>query len=286
MNILKYYINAMKPIVGKDGRIPISQTALADFTQLTLAAIRRDLDDLNEDVLVTKGLNGTYTEVKILKPLEVPKFLFMEFTYRQKEALLYFYENNLNKFDIKDLDYKKHKQYFGPRSGQSTFYSLQGYLENLTHEDLFEPVSEEDKREFNVGDNVEYEETNDSFIYAQRVKREPPTEEAILMNFFANKWKSLLGSANKRRIEMSITLEELREQFFKQESKCYYTGKILSLSKSLKKSETPSVDRIDNTKGYTKENIVFCLNVINSMKSDQTLDEFLNNCKLVYNNLK
>jgi len=44
---------------------------------------------------------------------------------------------------------------------------------------------------------------------------------------------------------------------------------------------TWSPDRIDSSKGYTKDNINLCLWDINQMKSNHTLEKFTSLCKLV-----
>ncbi len=40
-----------------------------------------------------------------------------------------------------------------------------------------------------------------------------------------------------------------------------------------------SIDRVDSSKGYIEGNIVLCKLIINQMKSDLVLDNFLNICK-------
>ena len=47
------------------------------------------------------------------------------------------------------------------------------------------------------------------------------------------------------------------------------------------KEEVFSVDRIDSTKGYTKDNITLCLNIINRFKGDTSLDFFKKICKAI-----
>lgn len=46
------------------------------------------------------------------------------------------------------------------------------------------------------------------------------------------------------------------------------------------------IDRMDNAKGYTKENCVTCCSDCNSMKCDITVEQFLHTCKLVSMNAK
>ena len=42
-----------------------------------------------------------------------------------------------------------------------------------------------------------------------------------------------------------------------------------------KKGNAPSIDRIDNSKGYTKENIMVVSNRANMIKNNATIDELI-----------
>jgi len=58
--------------------------------------------------------------------------------------------------------------------------------------------------------------------------------------------------------EITITIDDLKEQWYKQEGKCYWLGIDMSLE-DLFVSRSPfavSVDRIDSSGGYSKNNIV------------------------------
>ena len=46
-----------------------------------------------------------------------------------------------------------------------------------------------------------------------------------------------------------------------------------------------SIDRIDSSKGYTKENIQLVCSIINRMKNEYSMELFMNECKNVYNNM-
>lgn len=58
---------------------------------------------------------------------------------------------------------------------------------------------------------------------------------------------------------------------------CYYSGQELTLDTH--KPNTLSFERIDNSKGYTRDNTVFCSNIINIMKKAMTKDDFINLCR-------
>lgn len=42
---------------------------------------------------------------------------------------------------------------------------------------------------------------------------------------------------------------------------------------------SPSIDRIDSTKGYTEDNVQWVIWVVNDAKSNMSMDDFLGLCK-------
>ncbi len=87
-----------------------------------------------------------------------------------------------------------------------------------------------------------------------------------------NHWR---GGAKKREIPFELTIQDLKAMPLV----CHYTGKVLTCEN--KKYTTISLDRLDSSKGYTKDNVVFCCGFINFMKSTLTYDQFIYACKLI-----
>ena len=81
--------------------------------------------------------------------------------------------------------------------------------------------------------------------------------------------------AKKRKLEFNITFEEF---FLLSQKECYYCGQE---PKSISKISTNGefiyngIDRMDNTKGYVKDNIKPCCGICNQMKMDMSLEIFL-----------
>ena len=75
-----------------------------------------------------------------------------------------------------------------------------------------------------------------------------------------------------------IDLEDLENQMNKQDGKCAITGVPFS------EKELPSLDRIDSSLGYIKQNIQLVLIKINKMKSNLEQNEFIELCKKVASN--
>ena len=92
------------------------------------------------------------------------------------------------------------------------------------------------------------------------------------------------NNAKKRGIEFDITIEDMYKQFLLQNKKCPYTGYDLILSAKIIYRRTPktaSLDRIDSTKGYIKENIQWVFKKINILKNDLSHDEFIKLCNVI-----
>ena len=96
-------------------------------------------------------------------------------------------------------------------------------------------------------------------------------------------WYSIVHSAKLRNLEFNITIKDAWDLFIKQNKKCALTD-ISIVFKDLGKqsnTQTASLDRIDSSKGYTLDNIQWVHKVINRMKTNLSISEFKNWCKLV-----
>jgi hypothetical protein len=84
----------------------------------------------------------------------------------------------------------------------------------------------------------------------------------------------VVTQAKERGYTFDCSYKDLWEVFLDQERKCYLTGVELSFTGD----QTASLDRVDNSVGYTKGNIAWCHKVVNKMKNDQTLEDFVDWC--------
>lgn len=88
----------------------------------------------------------------------------------------------------------------------------------------------------------------------------------------------------RARNECNIDIEWLLNQWNKQNGKCFYTGWDMTLL-----GETflrPSIERIDSSKGYGKDNVVLCCKQANWAKNNYTLRDFLSMCRAVVKNME
>lgn len=96
---------------------------------------------------------------------------------------------------------------------------------------------------------------------------------------------SIKSHAAQRNLSFDITMKDAWDVFIKQNRKCALTKLSLNFqSLGRNRDGTASLDRIDNSKGYTKDNIQWVHKDINTMKMDFTTEEFTNYCRLVVEN--
>jgi len=84
--------------------------------------------------------------------------------------------------------------------------------------------------------------------------------------------------AKQRGLRVTVTAAFLRRLYKKQGGVCPYSGKKISLD-----DYTASLDRRDNTKGYTKTNCQWVHKRVNTIKYTLPEKEFLNWCRLITN---
>lgn len=91
-------------------------------------------------------------------------------------------------------------------------------------------------------------------------------------------------NAQQRNLEFTITIEDMWNQYLKQDKKCALTKLPIFFADSQRRptiEQTASIDRIDSNKGYTIDNIQVVHKDINRMKNWYSQDRFIEICKLV-----
>lgn len=93
----------------------------------------------------------------------------------------------------------------------------------------------------------------------------------------------ILGAAGKRGLEVNLDIEFLWNLFLYQDKKCALSGKTIIIKD---RNGTASLDRIDSSKGYTKENVQWVDRKVNFMKQNLKEDEFILLCKQIVKHSK
>lgn len=90
--------------------------------------------------------------------------------------------------------------------------------------------------------------------------------------------------AKKKNIVFDVSKEFLWDLFEKQKRTCALSGLPLNLShsKRCEDEQTASLDRIDSSKGYTKENVQWVHKDVNLMKNTLQESHFLELCEAIY----
>ncbi len=90
-------------------------------------------------------------------------------------------------------------------------------------------------------------------------------------------WKSIIRHAKDRGLKIEITIEQAWDQFVDQNHKCALTGVKLIHGQD----QTASLDRIDSSRSYSKDNIQWVHKTLNFMKHSLGEDEFVDWCMRV-----
>lgn len=93
-------------------------------------------------------------------------------------------------------------------------------------------------------------------------------------------WENfLIHNTKARNCENNLKVEDITDLYEKQKGLCYWFGIPLVPSLTNKHPQQPSIDRLDRTKGYTKDNVVLCCYTANIGRNETDLDiwlEFIN----------
>lgn len=100
---------------------------------------------------------------------------------------------------------------------------------------------------------------------------------------------TLIGAARTRArkndLEFNLTKAFMIHLWEKQNGECYYTRVDLTFDGKRLPSAL-SIDRVDPKKGYTKDNVVLCCRLVNEVKTNLTVNELLELCQIISENLK
>ncbi len=101
---------------------------------------------------------------------------------------------------------------------------------------------------------------------------------ASLRGIILYRLTSIKNRAKVHGLEFDLDADFITELWNNQLGRCYYSGremKWVSSGTGGSTKSTFSVDRVDPNGGYTRDNVVLCLNHVNSMKSNLSRTEFL-----------
>lgn len=137
------------------------------------------------------------------------------------------------------------------------------------------------KRSINRRDHAVFLSTR-KCKYCSNKSNHPQGEYRGIRISFFNKFKL---SADSRSLNYEIDIEYVSNLAEIQNYKCLYSGLELKFNGDFKQI-TASIDRIDSSLGYVKDNVCWVHKDINMMKQQFTEKRFIELCKLVADKVK
>lgn len=221
-------------------------------------------------------VNGYYKRLKILKHYRCPNFILdNQLNNQQKQFLLKCQDENITR----DMSKKEICRALNLTENVGNLNRTLEKIKTKTNKDIFEILESAYNVTNLIPKNAIY--TEYGYRTSSTIKKgylDNNSEINIIAN---NLYKKTLASFRTRP---NIKNYDLDAQFIKdlllnQNMKDYYTGKIPKYSSDY------SVDRVNSSKGYTRDNIVITTTNINTMKMDMSLDTFKYNIEILYNHL-
>ena len=121
-------------------------------------------------------------------------------------------------------------------------------------------------------------------------KRKRTTEENIKHNEFEKKrrttlngWAAYAIRQSRKYNKCNLTKDKIIQLWEKQKGQCAITKMKMELITEPRAHNRPSIDRIDNSKGYTINNIRLVWYFVNIARSTFSDEEFIKCCKAVVN---
>ena len=117
--------------------------------------------------------------------------------------------------------------------------------------------------------------------YSENRKR--VNEATALNNVLKVRLHDALVRSKKKNLFIDITIKDLQELWNKQDGKCALTGFPMTLiwGTGVKNIYNLSIDRIDSSKGYTRDNIQLVCSAANMMKGYMEYNELIQFCKAI-----
>lgn len=118
-------------------------------------------------------------------------------------------------------------------------------------------------------------------------KYPPPVRRTGHEGLSGTHYLSIKFGASRRSIPFDLSAQFLWELYLKQDRLCAITNLPIILVNATSKSNpdwkviTASLDRIDNTKGYTKDNVWWVHKTMNQLKNNMSMSDLLYWSKLI-----
>ena len=95
-------------------------------------------------------------------------------------------------------------------------------------------------------------------------------------------WQNTLINDSKRGKEHTLTVDDINELYEKQNGLCFWFNVPLIPSNCSKHPQQPSLDRLDQNKGYIKDNVVLTCYSANIGRNENNLEIWKNFISLLF----
>jgi len=289
-------ILALRTIVGDD-KTAEELSKLMSCNDDTLRKCIKELE--NKKYIEVHRLTGYVYQYKVLLNLELspPKFLSLPLPRITKEYLSRIYLN-YNEFNLLFTKTKQMKllncpTWLGYNNFLKSLEPYGGITDKLFNENYINRTISNTVRDTNGYLKYIYHDTGRPKNYLCKVCG---TTDPTMFNkksksccthctsgihdskiidiakYFKYKFSCIRGSATKRDLAFNLTVEDLISQYLKQNKVCAFSKKEFIMGDE---NYMLSIDRIDSTKGYVKNNFQFIRMVYNRMKGTLPNEEFL-----------
>ena|SRR3990167_7754172 len=103
-------------------------------------------------------------------------------------------------------------------------------------------------------------------------KKERRAEYQKYITFISFHFRKYKQNAKERQLFFTLTEKDFQLMW---QAPCFYCKQFIKYI---------GIDRVDNSKGYIKENCVPCCSICNKMKLTMSKEKFIGHCKLISNN--
>lgn len=274
--------------------------------------VRGELKKLEQDDVIEKlNKNGFSFKFKLNTILDCPEFIFNKtISVKNKQLLLELFNTPTEYYSITEM-----KEIW--KCGDSTAYTRKRRIENEINESIDNFLSNQKIITKNFESNYEiidtkcgkqfktknrtldykckfcgdddpnnFYENSHSICKSCQVKNKKEQRKNRMSDIITCLYthgKRSKTAENKGGFQLSK--QDIEDILEKQNYKCYYTGiEFDRILDDTNKLTHPTLDRIDSSKGYTKENVVICTWWSNISKNDLSKEDFIEMCKKVANN--
>lgn len=118
--------------------------------------------------------------------------------------------------------------------------------------------------------------------YRTKITLDPDKALRVLIS---NRIEAAKRRALHKNLDFTISFDTIYDLWNRQKGLCAISKIPMTLIIGQNRSlYNMSLDRIDSSKGYTPDNVQLVCDIVNRMKLDASLQEFINLCRLISNN--